>query len=85
MKLIPFKENLCSKFAEKMISIKINNRCNCACSFCVDRGGYNAGETNVEEIAKKAIEYDAYKTVIITGGGTFSFSGEEDYNLIKED
>lgn len=71
MKLIPFKENLCSKFAEKMISIKINNRCNCACSFCVDRGGYNAGETNVEEIAKKTIEYDAYKTVIITGGEPF--------------
>ena len=71
MKLTPFKDNLCSRYAEKMISIKVNNRCNCACSFCVDRGGYNAGETNVEEITKKAIALTNYKTVIITGGEPF--------------
>ena len=71
MKLTPFKENLCSRYAEKMISIKVNNRCNCACSFCVDRGGYNAGETNVEKIVEKAIGLSDYKTVIITGGEPF--------------
>lgn len=71
MKLIPFKDNLCSRYAEKMISIKVNNRCNCACSFCVDRGGYNAGETNVEEITKKALTLTDYKTVIVTGGEPF--------------
>lgn len=70
-KLIPFKDNLCSKFAEKMISIKINNRCNCQCSFCVDRGGLNAGETDVIAIASKAINYSEYKTVIVTGGEPF--------------
>lgn len=71
MKLTPFKDNLCSRYAEKMISIKVNNRCNCACSFCVDRGGYNAGETDVQKIVEKAIELSDYKTVIITGGEPF--------------
>lgn len=67
-KLIPFKDNLCSKYAEKMISIKINNRCNCHCSFCVDRGGFNAGNIDVEKIAENAIKFEEYKTVIVTGG-----------------
>lgn len=70
-KLIPFTDNLCSRYAEKMISIKINNRCNCHCSFCVDRGGFNAGEINVDEIAKKTISFERYKTVIVTGGEPF--------------
>lgn len=69
--LIPFKENLCSKYAEKMLSIKICNNCNMACSFCVDRGGRDGGNINVEKIAKEAIERNEYKTVIITGGEPF--------------
>ncbi len=69
--LIPFKENLCSKYAEKMLSIKICNHCNMACSFCVDRGGRDGGNINVEKIAKEAIERTEYKTVIITGGEPF--------------
>lgn len=70
-KLIPFKENLCSKEAVKMISIKINDACNCKCSFCVDRGGKKTNEIDVTSIAKKAIELSDYKTVIITGGEPF--------------
>lgn len=70
-KLVPFKGNLCSKFAEKMISIKINNRCNCHCSFCVDRGGFNAKSINADEIIRKANSFTEYKTVIITGGEPF--------------
>lgn len=69
--LIPFKENLCSKYAEKMLSIKICNHCNMACSFCVDRGGRDGGNINLEKIAKEAIERTEYKTVIITGGEPF--------------
>lgn len=70
-KLIPFKENLCSKYATKMISIKINNVCNCHCSFCVDRGGYKANTIDVDAISKEVISLTEYKTVIITGGEPF--------------
>ena len=39
-KIIPYSGNLCSRYAEKMISIKLTSECNAKCSFCVDRGGY---------------------------------------------
>lgn len=70
-KLVPFKENLCSKYATKMLSIKINNACNRACAFCVDRNGRDGQFIDVDGIAKQAIEYDDYKTIIITGGEPF--------------
>jgi MoaA/NifB/PqqE/SkfB family radical SAM enzyme len=70
-KLVPFKENLCSKDAIKMLSIKINNACNRNCHFCVDRGGRNGKVTDVNKIATNALKYDEYKTVIITGGEPF--------------
>ena len=69
--LIPYKENLCSKFAEKMLSIKICNQCNMSCSFCVDRGGRDGRKIDVALIAKEAIAKGEYKTVIITGGEPF--------------
>lgn len=71
MKLVPFRDNLCSKYATKMLSIKINNNCNMHCSFCVDRCGHSGGYTDVSKITKSALMYDAYKTVIITGGEPF--------------
>lgn len=70
-KLIPFKENLCSKYATKMLSIKINNVCNRCCSFCVDRGGRQGEYINVKKNAQEAINKADYKTVIITGGEPF--------------
>lgn len=69
--LTPYKENLCSKYATKMLSIKINNGCNCNCSFCVDRGGFKPESINVVKIAESAIKQEEYKTVIITGGEPF--------------
>ena len=69
--LVPFRENLCSKYAEKMLSIKICNHCNMSCSFCVDRGGRDGGNVNVQKIAQEAISRTEYKTVIITGGEPF--------------
>lgn len=53
-KLIPYKENLCSKEATKMLSIKINDACNRSCSFCVDRGGRKTKDINVLKIANEA-------------------------------
>lgn len=70
-KLIPYSENLCSKYATKMLSIKINTECNCACSFCVDRYGRNEEYTDVDKIANAAIKLSDYKTIIITGGEPF--------------
>lgn len=69
--LIPFKENLCSKYATKMLSIKINNTCNAKCAFCVDNGGRNGKVIDIENIAEKANSLTEYKTVIITGGEPF--------------
>lgn len=79
MKLIPHKENLCSKYAEKMLSIKINSRCNRKCSFCVDWNGRNHKEIDVQKTAHNAIELKEYKTVIITGGEPFL-----DFDLVIE-
>lgn len=76
-KLIPYSGNLCSKDAEKMISIKIGSLCNARCSFCVDRGGHNAAPLpNVEKITEEAIKLEDYKTVIITGGEPFLYFKE---------
>jgi|WetSurMetagenome_2_1015567.scaffolds.fasta_scaffold14626_8 MoaA/NifB/PqqE/SkfB family radical SAM enzyme len=69
--LVPYKENLCSKYAEKMLSIKICNNCNMECSFCVDRGGRDGGNIDVQAIATEAIKREEYKTIIITGGEPF--------------
>ena len=70
-KQVPFSENLCSNTTPKMLSIKINNRCNCNCSFCIDREGYNADKIDVKAIAKSAIAKSSFKKVIITGGEPF--------------
>jgi len=70
-KLIPHKGNLCSKYATKMISIKINNNCNRFCSFCIDRGGRNGNYISIDDIAKNGIFYSDYRIVIITGGEPF--------------
>lgn len=72
-KLIPNKDNLCSKYATKMLSVKINNSCNCKCDFCIDRGGYAPSEINVEKMANAILDnkFDDYKTVFITGGEPF--------------
>lgn len=71
MKLIPSKDNICSRYAEKMLVIKMNNHCNCSCSFCVDRGGFNADAININEIGKHAIELEEYENVFVTGGEPF--------------
>lgn len=70
-KLVPYSENLCSKNATKMLSIKINNICNRSCAFCVDRGGRNGSCIDVDKIADEAISLKDYSTVIITGGEPF--------------
>ena len=72
-KIIPYSNNLCSKFAEKMISIKLTSACNGNCSFCVDRGGYTPEKDiiNIRKIAEEANKLTEYKTVIITGGEPF--------------
>lgn len=69
--LIPHSTNLCSKHAEKMLSIKICGQCNASCSFCVDRGGHNGSKIDVPAIAFAAIARTEYQTVIITGGEPF--------------
>lgn len=50
-RLIPYKDNLCSKYATKMLFIKINNVCNRHCEFCVDCGGWQGQFIDVEKIA----------------------------------
>lgn len=81
--IIPHAGNLCSRYATKMLSIKINHRCNRNCSFCVDRGGRSGEDVNVESMVKEAISRPDYQTVIITGGEPFlNFS--EVVQLAKE-
>lgn len=69
--LVPYKDNLCSKNAVKMLSIKINDSCNAKCSFCVNRGGHKTNKIDIQKISEQAIFYSEYKTIIITGGEPF--------------
>lgn len=69
--LIPFKNNLCSKYAEKMLSIKLLSACNAHCSFCVDDRGRVEESINIDTIALNANNLHEYQTVIITGGEPF--------------
>lgn len=69
--LKPNKDNLCSRYVDKMLSIKLLTACNAKCSFCVDRGGYTPSKIDVEAIAKSAISKSDYRKVIITGGEPF--------------
>jgi MoaA/NifB/PqqE/SkfB family radical SAM enzyme len=70
-KIIPHKENLCSKYAEKMISIKINSVCNRKCDFCIDKRGHSFKRINLDKVISETIKLEEYKTVIITGGEPF--------------
>lgn len=70
-KIIPHKNNLCSQYAEKMISIRLNRDCNCSCEFCIDKNGSAEKAVDVEKIAKAAISLTEFSKVIITGGETF--------------
>jgi molybdenum cofactor biosynthesis enzyme MoaA len=69
--ITPSKNNLCSKRAEKMISVKINHNCNGRCRFCVDKNGRAFGDTNVDVVCDKIFAFPQYKKVIITGGEPF--------------
>jgi len=69
--ITPHRNNLCSKHAEKMISIKITSACNMSCDFCVDRDGKDCNVADVFKIAEEANKLKEYKTVIITGGEPF--------------
>ena len=72
-KIIPYSKNLCSKYVDKMISIKLTSECNAKCSFCIDRGGYTPEKDNINirKIAEEANKLTEYQTVIITGGEPF--------------
>ncbi len=72
-KIIPYSKNLCSKYVEKMISIKLTSICNGNCSFCIDRGGYTPKKDNINirKIVEEANKLTDYQTVIITGGEPF--------------
>ena len=71
MKLVPHPTNLCSKYATKMLSIRICQNCNGNCKFCVDKDGYKTDVTDVNAIVRAAKYYMNYETVIITGGEPF--------------
>lgn len=70
-KIIPSPANLCSRYAEKMISVKITSRCNANCAFCIDKGGYRFDESkfDVDKLSEKiVIGHPDFTTVIVTGG-----------------
>ncbi|MDR1300779.1 MAG: radical SAM protein [Candidatus Nomurabacteria bacterium] len=66
--LIPYRDNLCSRYAEKMVSIKVGSACNARCSFCVDAGGYDPIGFNPLATADEANALREYHTAIVTGG-----------------
>ncbi|MFA5433083.1 MAG: radical SAM protein [Candidatus Paceibacterota bacterium] len=61
----------CSDNKPKLLQVKMNNRCNGNCWFCIDRNNYDARIIDVDKMAEAIISETEYKTIDITGGEPF--------------
>lgn len=69
----------CSDNKPKLLQVKINNRCNGNCWFCIDKNNYNSTTIDVDKMAEAIISEKEYNTVDITGGEPFL-----DFDLLLE-
>lgn len=72
----------CSNLKPKLLSVKVNNKCNGNCFFCIDKGGYDAGYIDVQKMADAIINETEYQIVTLTGGEPF-LNFPEVYELLK--
>ncbi len=64
----PNKNCHCSDEAPKFLQVKMNNRCNGACWFCIDRNNRKGTEINVDKMVEAILSESDYNIVGVTGG-----------------
>ena len=69
--LKPHSSCHCSDDAAKFLQIKLNNRCNGNCWFCIDKGNYSPHVIDIDEIVVATLAEEEYQVVSITGGEPF--------------
>lgn len=71
MNLVPNEVCHCSDNKPNLLQVKIINKCNGDCWFCIDKGNYAPAEVNADKIIESILSEPDYKTVDITGGEPF--------------
>jgi len=61
----------CSDNAPKFLQIKMNNRCNGNCWFCIDKNNLAPQKMNVDKMISATLSEEEYQVVSITGGEPF--------------
>lgn len=71
MNLVPNEVCHCSDNKPKLLQVKIINKCNGNCWFCIDKGNYAPKEVNPDKIIDAILSEPDYPTVDLTGGEPF--------------
>lgn len=71
MNFKPNKVCHCSDDKPKLLQVKIINKCNGKCWFCIDRGNYAPQIVDADKMIEAILSEPEYSTVNITGGEPF--------------
>ncbi len=64
----PCPRNACQGGYGKCLDVKLTNRCNARCAFCIEQGGWCPPEADPDVLVKAAVSLTDYKTVLVLGG-----------------
>ena len=70
-KIIPNEICHCSDKKPKLLQIKMNNRCNGNCWFCIDKKNYSPKVIDVDKMIESVISETEYQVIDVTGGEPF--------------
>ena len=71
--------NTCMGGHGNCLNVKITNRCNAHCAFCIEREGYAPPERDVESLIQATLAMSNYPSVLILGGEPLLYSQLEKY------
>lgn len=71
--------NTCMGGHGNCLNVKITNRCNAHCAFCIERMGYAPPEQEVGSLIRATIVMSDYPSVLILGGEPLLYSHLEEY------
>lgn len=67
------RKNPCSGVYGKCLDVKITNRCNGNCAFCIERGGHQPKPAPVRKLIEATNKLSEYTKVLILGGEPFLY------------
>lgn len=70
--------NSCVDCKNNGVNIKITNKCNCNCEFCIEKGGLTTEEKSVETLIAATNMLD-YNNVLVLGGEPLMYEHLEEY------